>query len=73
MSNKSISISPRVRWSNTQHPSKGILGTINQAQIKIEPLPGIKRSKTQVAEFLEKPHLRCRQVCMIPVKADSEK
>lgn len=35
-------------------------------------MTGIKRSETQVAEFLKKLHLRCRKVGMIPAKADPE-
>lgn len=46
--------------------------TIKEAQSEIEAMTGIKRSETQVAEFLKKLHLRCRKVGMISAKADPD-
>jgi hypothetical protein len=40
-----------------------------EAQSEIEALTGIRRSETQVREFLKKLHLRCRKIGMIPAKA----
>jgi len=47
--------------------------SIKEAQSEIEELTGIKRSETQVREFLKKKlHLRCRKIGMIPAKADPD-
>lgn len=49
-----------------QHP----FSTINQAVHVIEQLTGIKRSPTQVREFLRRMGLKRRKVGMVPAKAD---
>ena len=51
-----------------EHPP----ATIKQAQFEIETLTGIKRSPTQVRNFLKKLLLKCRKVGTMPAKADPE-
>lgn len=47
--------------------------TIKKAQHEIEQLTGIKRSTTQVRQFLhDKLGMRCRKIGMIPAKADPD-
>jgi len=46
--------------------------TVKEAMSEIETLTGIKRSETQVRQFLQKLGLRCRKVGMIPAKADPD-
>ena len=46
------------------------VATIKEARHEIEKLTGIKRSETQVREFLQKLGLRRRKVGMIPGKAN---
>lgn len=52
-----------------EHPP----ATIKEAVAKIEELTGIKRSETQVREFLTGIGMKCRKVGMLPAKADPEK
>ena len=53
-----------------EHPP----ATIKQAQHDIEELTHIKRSHTQVRNFLtHKLSMKCRKVGMLPAKADPEK
>ncbi|MCB9418651.1 MAG: IS630 family transposase [Ardenticatenaceae bacterium] len=47
--------------------------TIDEAVARIEKLTGLRRSPTQVAEFLKKLGLKRRKVGQIPAKADPEK
>lgn len=47
--------------------------TIGEAVERIEKLTGLRRSPTQVTEFLKKLGLKRRQVGQIPAKADPEK
>ena len=51
-----------------EHPP----ATIKEAMSKIEELTGIKRSETQVRNFITKIGLKRRKVGMIPAKADLE-
>lgn len=51
------------------HPPK----TINEAVKRIEELTGIRRSPTQVREFLKRLGLKRRKVGQVPAKADPEK
>jgi transposase len=46
--------------------------TVKEAMSAIETLTGIKRSQTQVRQFLQKLGLRCRKVGMVPAKADPD-
>jgi len=46
--------------------------TVKEAMSEIEALTGIKRSETQVRQFLKKLGLRRCKVGMLPAKADSE-
>lgn len=46
--------------------------TVKEAMSEIETLTGIKRSETQVRQFLKKLGLRCRKVGMLPAKADPD-
>jgi len=46
--------------------------TIKAAQSEIETLTGMRRSETQVRHYLKTLGLRCRQVGMLPAKADPE-
>jgi len=46
--------------------------TIKEAMSEIETLTGVKRSETQVRQFLKKLGLRCRKVGMLPAKADPD-
>ncbi len=46
--------------------------TIKEAMAKIEELTAIKRSPTQVREFLKKIGMRCLKVGVIPDKADPD-
>jgi hypothetical protein len=46
--------------------------SIKEAQSEIEALTGIRRSETQVREFLKKLHLRYHKVGMILARADPE-
>ena len=43
--------------------------TISEAQAAIESLTGIKRSPTQVREFLKRIGMRCRKIGHVPGKA----
>ncbi len=52
-----------------QHPPS----SINEAIAKIEKLTGIKRSPTQVRQFLKSIGMKFRKVGMIPAKVDSDK
>ena len=52
-----------------QHPP----ATIKQAMAKIEALTGLKRSEPQVGQFLKAIGMKCRQVGMVPAKADPQK
>jgi transposase len=47
--------------------------TIDEAVARIEQVTGLRRSPTQVAEFLKKLGLKRRKVASIPAKADPEK
>ena len=47
--------------------------TIDEAVARIEKLTGLRRSPTQVTEFLKKLGLKRRKVGQIPAKADPEK
>ena len=47
--------------------------TIGEAVARIEKLTGLRRSKTQVREFLKKLGAKRRKVASIPAKADVEK
>lgn len=47
--------------------------TIAEAVARIEKLAGLRRSPTQVAEFLKKLGLKRRKVASVPAKADPEK
>ncbi len=47
--------------------------TIDEAVARIEKLTGLRRSPTQVAEFLKKLGLKRRKVVAVPAKADPEK
>jgi len=47
--------------------------SIKEAMAKIEEVTGIKRSETQVRQFLKSMGMKCRKVGMIPAKADVEK
>ena len=49
------------------------MATIKKAQAEIEHLTGIKRSPTQVRQFMTQLGLRCRKVGMLPAKADPDK
>lgn len=51
-----------------QHPP----ATIKEAQAEIEKLTGVRRSQTQVRQFLKKLGMRCRKVGMVPAKADPD-
>lgn len=46
--------------------------TIKEAMAKIEELTELKRSETQVREFLKFIGMKCRKVGMLPAKADPE-
>lgn len=46
--------------------------TIDEAAARIEKLTGLRRSPTQVAEFLKRLGLKRRKVGQIPAKADAE-
>lgn len=46
--------------------------TVKEAMSEIEALTGIKRSETQVRQFLKKLGLRRRKVGMLPAKADPD-
>lgn len=47
--------------------------TIGEAADRIEKLTGLRRSETQVAEFLKKLGVKRRKVASVPAKADPEK
>lgn len=47
--------------------------TINEAVERIEQLTGLRRSPTQVTEFLKKLGLKRRKVASVPAKADPDK
>ena len=47
--------------------------TIKEATAKIKEIAGIKRSETQVRQFMKSMGMKCRKVGMIPAKADAEK
>ncbi len=47
--------------------------SIKEAMAKIEELTGIKRSETQIRNFLKKIGLKYRKVGMLPSKADADK
>lgn len=47
--------------------------TIDEAADRIEKLTGLRRSPTQVAEFLKKLGLKRRKVASVPAKAEPEK
>jgi len=49
------------------------VATIKKAQAEIEHLTGIKRSPTQVRQFMTQLGMRCRKVGMLPAKADPDK
>jgi len=51
-----------------EHPP----ATIKEACARIEDLTGIKRSSTQVRQFLRSMGMKCLKVGMIPAKADPE-
>ena len=44
--------------------------TVKEAQSEIEQLTGVRRSETQVRQFLSKLGMRCRKVGMVPAKAN---
>ena len=52
-----------------EHPP----ATIKEAAAKIEELTGLKRSESQVRQFLQALGMKCRKVGMLPAKADPEK
>ena len=47
--------------------------TMKEAMAKIEEWTGLKRSETQVHQFLQSIGMKCRKVGMIPAQADPEK
>lgn len=51
-----------------EHPP----ATIKEAMSKIEGLTSLKRSETQVREFLKAIGMKCRKVGMLPAKADPQ-
>lgn len=52
-----------------QHPPM----SVKEAMAKIEELTSIKRSETQIREFLKSIGMKLRKVGMVPSKADPEK
>ena len=56
-----------------EHFLKHPPATVKQAVDEIEKLTGIKRSETQVRQFLHALGLRPRKMGMIPAKADAER
>jgi len=59
----------RLRQEFDQQPP----ATIDEAVARIEKLTGLRRSPTQVAEFLKKLGLKRRKIAAVPAKADPEK
>jgi transposase len=51
-----------------EHPPQ----TINEAIVVLETLTGIRRSPTQVRQFLKQLGLKCLKVGLLPAKADPE-
>lgn len=51
-----------------QHPC----ASLKEAAAKIEALTGVKRSSTQVGQFLKQMGMKCRKVGCIPAKADPD-
>jgi len=51
-----------------QHPC----ASLKEAVAKIEALTGVKRSSTQVGQFLKQMGMKCRKVGCIPAKADPD-
>lgn len=47
--------------------------TLKEAAAKIKDLTGIERSEVQVGKFLRSIGMKCRQVGMVPAKADPDK
>jgi transposase len=55
-----------------EHFRKNLPATIKEAAHEIEELTGITRSETQVRAFLTMMGMKCRQVGMVPAKADPD-